>query len=260
MEFTTLKKFKDAVKDYTIHKGKGIGWVENDKNRARAVCKHDTCDWLIYCARNEKRKCFQIKTFVSKHDCPKYFRNKQANRKWVVKMLAKVLRFDPEIKHGQIFDLFKKDYKVIMDKNLIFRATKEARDLVEDSEREKYGLLWDYANELMRSNPRSTMRMNTTPMPESPPQFERFYVCLEACKLGFKAGCRPLIGLDGCFLKGYYGGQLLSVVGQDGNNQIYVIVDVENKDNWKWFLELLHKDLGNDEQNGWNFISDMQKV
>jgi len=44
-----------------------------------------------------------------------------------------------------------------------------------------------------------------------------------------------LIGLDGCFLKGYYGGQLLSVVGQDGNNQIYVIayaiVDVENKDN-----------------------------
>ena len=57
------------------------------------------------------------------------------------------------------------------------------------------------------------------------------FVCLDACKQGFKAGCRPLIGLDGCFLKGYYGGQLLSAVGQDGNNQIYVIayaiVDVE---------------------------------
>jgi rRNA-processing protein FCF1 len=47
--------------------------------------------------------------------------------------------------------LFKKDYKVILDDNLIFRATKEARDLVEGSEREQYGLLRDYANELMRS-------------------------------------------------------------------------------------------------------------
>jgi hypothetical protein len=66
------------------------------------------------------------------------------------------------------------------------------------------------------------------------------------------------------FPKGYYGGQLLSAVGQDANNHIYVIayaiVDVENKDNWKWFLTLLHDDLGDYRQNRWNFMSDMQKV
>ena len=48
------------------------------------------------------------------------------------------------------------------------------------------------------------------------------------------------------------------------NNHIYVIayaiVDVENKDNWKWFLSLLQNDLGQHTQHGWNFISDMQKV
>ena len=264
MEFSTLQKFKDAVRDYTIHQGKQIRWLKNDKTRSRAICEHDTCEWLIFCARNEKRKSFQIKTFVREHNCPTDFKNKQANRKWVVKMLEKILRCNPDIKHGQIVDVFKSEYKVILDDNMIFRAKKEARELVEGSEREQYGLLWDYANELMRSNPGSTVKMDTIPMPDSPPQFKRFYVCLEACKLGFKAGCRPLIGLDGCFLKGYYGGQLLSAVGQDGNNHIfiiaYAIVDVENKDNWKWFLELLHADLGNYETNGWNFISDMQKV
>jgi len=57
---------------------------------------------------------------------------------------------------------------------------------------------------------------------------------------------------------------LLSVVGVDANNHIfviaYVVVDVENKDNWKLFLTLLHEDLGDYIQNGWNFMSDMQKV
>ena len=55
---------------------------------------------------------------------------------------------------------------------------------------------------------------------------------LEACKSAFATTCRPLIGLDDCFLKGEYGGQLLSAVGKDGNNQMfpiaYVVVESEN--------------------------------
>jgi len=39
-----------------------------------------------------------------------------------------------------------------------------------------------------------------------------------------------------CF-KGYFGGQLLSILGQDANNHTfgisYAILDVENKDHWK---------------------------
>lgn len=36
--------------------------------------------------------------------------------------------------------------------------------------------------------------------------FQRLYVCLGGCKKGFKEGCRPLIGLDGCHSKGVYEG------------------------------------------------------
>ncbi|VVA41494.1 PREDICTED: transposon [Prunus dulcis] len=49
------------------------------------------------------------------------------------------------------------------------------------------------------------------------------YICLGACKEGFKAGCRPVIGLDGCHLKSPYEGQLLSAVGLDANNMTWVI-------------------------------------
>ncbi|KAK4391431.1 hypothetical protein Sango_1920900 [Sesamum angolense] len=55
-------------------------------------------------------------------------------------------------------------------------------------------------------------------------------------------GCRPIIGLDGCFLKIIYGGQLLVAVGRDGNDNMFpiamAIVQVENKDTRGWFVAI----------------------
>ncbi|PRQ36663.1 putative transposase, mutator type, MULE transposase domain-containing protein [Rosa chinensis] len=90
------------------------------------------------------------------------------------------------------------------------------------------------------------------------------YICLGAMQRGFKAGCRPILGLDGCHLKSAYGGQLLSAVGLDPNNTTYVVayamVEMESKDSWDWFLRLLSKDLNiTGEGNGFTFISDKQK-
>ncbi|XP_057744806.1 uncharacterized mitochondrial protein AtMg00810-like [Arachis stenosperma] len=53
-------------------------------------------------------------------------------------------------------------------------------------------------------------------------------------------GCRPFIGLDGTFLKGFYGGQLLTAIGQDANNQnfpiTYAVVDSEITENGFWSI------------------------
>ncbi|XP_072076468.1 uncharacterized protein [Arachis hypogaea] len=106
------------------------------------------------------------------------------------------------------------------------RALKKARELVISKESEQYSKLRDYLAEILRSNAGSTALLGVEPIPQSPPLFDKLYICLDACKQGFKAGCRPLIGLDECFLKGYYGGQLLSVVAQDSNNHFYVIAYV----------------------------------
>ncbi|KAI5323327.1 hypothetical protein L3X38_032399 [Prunus dulcis] len=77
--------------------------------------------------------------------------------------------------------------------------------------------------------------------------FQRLYMCLGACQAGFIAGCRPIIGLDDCFLKDVYGGQFLGAVGG---------VCSECKNSWVWFLELLVKDVENVNQFGYTFISD----
>ncbi|XP_021714957.1 uncharacterized protein LOC110682915 [Chenopodium quinoa] len=89
------------------------------------------------------------------------------------------------------------------------------------------------------------------------------YVCLEACKVGFKRGFRPLLGVNGCHLKGAFPGQIMIAVSKDGNNNIFpvawAIVEVENKDNWTWFLDLLLKDTGFEQGHGLTLMLDRQK-
>ncbi|MBA0654058.1 hypothetical protein Goklo_021135, partial [Gossypium klotzschianum] len=58
----------------------------------------------------------------------------------------------------------------------------------------------------------------------------------------------PIIGLDGCFLKGPLKSEFLATVGKDANNQMFpiawVVVEVECTDSWTWLLSLLSTNLG----------------
>ncbi|KAL0396218.1 UNVERIFIED_CONTAM: hypothetical protein Scaly_0070200 [Sesamum calycinum] len=96
------------------------------------------------------------------------------------------------------------------------------------------------------------------------PMFESMYLSLHAMKVGYLDGCRPIIGLDGCFLKFVYTSQLLVTVERDGNDNMWSIalamVPVENRKMWTWFLTKLLEDFGGTEQSyRWTFISDRQK-
>ena len=90
-------------------------------------------------------------------------------------------------------------------------------------------------------------------------------MCFDACKRGFLAGCRRVVGVDGCFFKGACNGELICALGRDPNNQIYpiawAVVEKETEDFWTWFLGLLQKDLQIPIHGiGWILISDQQKV
>ena len=49
------------------------------------------------------------------------------------------------------------------------------------------------------------------------------HICLAAFREGFLGGYKKIIGLDGCVMKGLLKGQLLVIVGRDGNNKIFPI-------------------------------------
>ncbi|GJS85782.1 mutator type transposase [Tanacetum coccineum] len=124
----------------------------------------------------------------------------------------------------------------------------------------------DYVLELQRTNEDTTVKIDLerdyNPN-ETTRQFKRIYVCIGALKRGFKEGLRELLGLDGCFMKGQYPGQLLTAVGIDANHGIYplayAIVETENTHSWSWFLTCLGDYLDLNPMSNFTFISDRQK-
>jgi hypothetical protein len=83
-------------------------------------------------------------------------------------------------------------------------------------------------------------------------KFKYAFFSIGACRRGFKA-CRPVIALDGAFLKTKYGGQLLCAIAMDANSQLYPlafgVVDSECHASWIWFLRRLREAIGEDVPN-----------
>ncbi|KAF6151695.1 hypothetical protein GIB67_001978 [Kingdonia uniflora] len=68
-------------------------------------------------------------------------------------------------------------------------------------------------------------------------------IAFKASLDGFVQGCRSIVGLDGCFLKGKYGGQCLEIVSLDGSNGLFPVAFYlyrsECTETWTTFLEML---------------------
>ncbi|WMV10062.1 hypothetical protein MTR67_003447 [Solanum verrucosum] len=119
----------------------------------------------------------------------------------------------------------------------------------------EFSKLLDYADMIKSTNLETSCWVRTDN--ETAPEkylFKYFYVCFGALKNGWLEGCRKIIGLDECFLKGACEGELLVAVGKNGNQQMYpiawAVVDQETKHSWSWFLSYLIQDLQLGDENG----------
>lgn len=79
--------------------------------------------------------------------------------------------------------------------------------------------LYEYRLELIKTHPRSAIKFRC-----EEGIFQCMYVYLTPLREGVLAGCRKILSIDGCFLKGLYGGQQLAAVGINVNDCIYPVV------------------------------------
>ncbi|XP_019242569.1 PREDICTED: uncharacterized protein LOC109222702, partial [Nicotiana attenuata] len=169
----------------------------------------------------------------------------------------------PGMKVREFRKLIKQKLDLYVGRSTAHRArAKILKEIIGDVHQD-FKRLYDYRDMILQTNPGSTCVVKAEDPGDGKLVFSKIYVCLHAMKRGWLEGCRRIIGLDGCFLKGVCKGQLLVAVSKDGNNQMFpiawAVVEVENTFNWTWFLKCLSEDLGLQDGRDLTMMSDMQK-
>ncbi|KAK0585483.1 hypothetical protein LWI29_029189 [Acer saccharum] len=175
-----------------------------------------------------------IKTLNDKHTCPRINKNRHANSGWLSRRYTKELRHGGNFKMSDVLGQVRKDFVVQPSKTQVYRAKLMAGELIEGSLSSQYSKLWYYAKELNKTNPESTLVIDTELVPDDTTKFKRIYICFNAYKQGIDAD------------NGYY-------------PIAYVVVEKEWHESWSWFLQLLKEDLNLEDYLGITFMTDRQK-
>ncbi|KAL8512142.1 hypothetical protein ACS0TY_018554 [Phlomoides rotata] len=263
MIFSSKWEFIDVVHSDSVLKKRDIHLVKNDRERVYARCKGVGCPWMVHANNITGEPSFQIMTYNSTHTCVETYHITSIRSKWLNGRYGYQFINDPKKKVTHFQTELMVELGVNVTPHQVYKCKKLALEDEAGNAYFQYSILWDYAQEIRRTNPGSTILIGMHTSSNGPVLFDRMYFCLNACKVGFCRGCRPLIGVDGTHLKGPHGGILFTTVGVDPNNNIfliaYAVVGKETGDTWEWFLGILKRDLEIQKDDNLTFISDKQK-
>ncbi|KAL7177397.1 hypothetical protein ACSBR2_030704 [Camellia fascicularis] len=280
MIFTDVNNFRASLKDCIVETGFKIVRDKNEKSRVTAYYATEGCPWRIHVSPLPDGITYKIKTLVPQHTCSRLNQNTKATSDWIAKKLAGSFKENPDMGLDTMQGKLNKMYGIDALKMQLYRAKNICRDEVEGNHGSQYMLLPTYVAEIKKTNLGSFVKINydnppkpisedePTPKKESTissnPVFKRIFISFEAMKIGFVNGCRRFIGVDGCHLKGPYGGVLISAVGLDGNNGLFPlevgVVECECKESLTFFLQHLRTILSDALHTRlWTIMSDLQK-
>ncbi|CAA2935381.1 Hypothetical predicted protein [Olea europaea subsp. europaea] len=200
----------------------------------------------------------QVKSYTPNHTCIRDQYNKHCNYVFPTNRDIEQFKADSKWKTKSILAIVKDDLKTDITRNVAWKMRRYAKELLHGKIDEQFGKLWCYVAKVLRTNPGSTVIIANHNQ-----VFQGIYMCFEVCNKGFVNGCRKVIGVDGCHLRGCFSEIMLTVVGHDANGCIYpiayAIFQKENTLAWRWFMTHLESDVHIGNGSGWTIMTDRQK-
>ncbi|XP_060974543.1 uncharacterized protein LOC133039654 [Cannabis sativa] len=198
------------------------------------VCLDTNCKWSLKATKNGNTETFIIRSYEEEHTCAITIRfgdQRQATSKLIADFVKpKFLNTKTKCSPCVHKDEMKDKYGIKMNYMKALRSKERAQTRLHGNAKESYNLLPRYYIEK-----------------DDDDSFKYAFVALNAAIKGWP-NCKPIIVVDGTFLKAAYGGTLLTANTQDAESKIfplaYWIVDSENDKSWEWFLKKIREAFG----------------
>ena len=217
-------EFRVKLKQYAVEKGFEIVYVKNDTKRVTAKCskgESEGCSWRVHAALSYVNDAFYIRKLNNDHTCRRRVREARSammSSKSVCSVIKEHIQSKPLMKPIEIVQDMKKYYGLDISYYHAWYGKELAKKIVHGDESLSYNHLAWYQNVVLKTNPGSHCVLECDP---ETARFKRFFISFHACIEGFKF-CRPLLFLDGTFIKNKYKGQLLGASGKNGNQGTFI--------------------------------------
>ncbi|KAL6519612.1 hypothetical protein OROMI_032888 [Orobanche minor] len=242
-EWKTIQDAREHVRLYGIKKKFEIKFKVNNIDKLICICKVEKCPWRCYIRRTNDGHTAICKSIIEDHTCENDGNNKNslASSDWIANVIEdEIKRHHTSFTGKDIIKLVWHKFHVTINYWKAWFARGKALENLYGNYEESYMRIPDLCREILKSNPGSIVKWEADEVTHS---FKYCCVAFKSSLEGWRKACRPLIGLDGCFLKGKYLGACLVAVGMDGNNGLFPLAFFigrkEDGYNWNKFLEIL---------------------
>ena len=237
--FQSLKELKLTVRKFALETNFETHTIKSEVSRYIVKCKDEHCTWRLH-ANPIGGGFWTIKELTTSHECIGVHgsSNTSANKAFVATEILELLCSLPDMTPVNIVNEIQCIHRVQISYKVAWEARELARTMIDRTHEESYVGMPSYGEQLLEANPRSFITLERT----ATNQFHRLFLCYYVSAKGF-ANCKRLLRVDGTHLHSWFQGILLTATATDAEGQLFPlafgVVDIEDKQNWIWFLEQL---------------------
>ena len=252
--FSTIEEARKEIKKFcTINFHQCFVRYSNHE-RFTTVCKNENCSFKISCNKRRDEKVY-ISKFNQQHTCDYLNNRPKVSANFVAEHILDPIADNPEISVGQIRNSIKRDTNLKIGYMKAWRAKQIAHEVSFGEIKESFKKLPAVIEKILQDGGDAVLETQQS-------VFKRCYVCHKACKNALQYTL-PLIFVDACHIKNEYNGVVLAACSIDGNGQTvpiaFGIVDIEDNNNWHWFMEYLQHSHSIIVEKHFSFMSDQEK-